>query len=348
MASGKVQTTTGLINPDELGNTQMHEHIYIKYTNFFEEPSDPCEKEFATKPFSLEHVHWIQYNYNKSLPNLTLDEPQVAERELELFKKYGGKTIVEVTTHGIGRNPTFLSELSQKTGINIISGAGFYLDCVHPEDMNTRTESDLENQMVKEVTEGIDGTTIKAGLIGEIGCSWPLTQNERKVLRAAARAQNRCGCALMVHPGRNVRAPMEILNILIAAGANMPRVIMCHIDRTVHDWNVIREIVATGCVLEYDLFGSEISYYPYASDVPGMPNDTQRIQWVKRLVDEGFVNQVVISHDVYTKHRLSTYGGHGYGHILKNIVPRMKTFGITDENITQILQGNPKRLLTFL
>ena len=62
----------------------------------------------------------------------------------------------------------------------------------------------------EEVTEGIDGTDIKAGLIGEIGCSWPLTQNERKVLRAAARAQTRCGCALMVHPGRNVRAPMEV------------------------------------------------------------------------------------------------------------------------------------------
>ena len=63
---------------------------------------------------------------------------------------------------------------------------------------------------MKEVTEGIDGTDVKAGLIGEIGCSWPLTQNERKVLRAAARAQNRCGCALMVHPGRDVRAPMEV------------------------------------------------------------------------------------------------------------------------------------------
>lgn len=232
--------------------------------------------------------------------------------------------------------------------MNIVAGAGFYLDCVHPHDMKDRTEAELEHQMVKEVLEGFGDTGIKAGLIGEIGCSWPLTENEKKVLRAAARAQRRCGCALMVHPGRNVAAPMQILNILKEAEADMSRVIICHIDRTVHDWNVIREIAATGCVLEYDLFGAEISYYPFASDIPGMPNDTQRIQWVKRLVEENFINQVVISHDIYTKHRLSAYGGHGYGHILKNIVPRMKTFGMSQIQIDQILKRNPQRLLTFV
>ncbi len=92
----------GSIAPEELGNTQMHERIspyllsslhlfnsfnfsllaiidiFIKYTKFFEEPTDPKEKELANKPFSMDHIHWIQYNYNKSLPNLTLDEFQVA------------------------------------------------------------------------------------------------------------------------------------------------------------------------------------------------------------------------------------------------------------------------------
>lgn len=69
-------------------------HIHINYLNFFEEPADPCEKELARKPFSLDHVHWIQYNYNKSIPNLTIDEADVAEKEMQIFKNQGGKTIV--------------------------------------------------------------------------------------------------------------------------------------------------------------------------------------------------------------------------------------------------------------
>lgn len=76
--------------------------------------------------------------------------------------------------------------------------------------MTNRTEKELEEQMVREVQHGFGETGIKAGLIGEIGCSWPLTENEKKVLRAAARAQRRCGCALMTHPGRSVNAPMQV------------------------------------------------------------------------------------------------------------------------------------------
>ncbi len=76
--------------------------------------------------------------------------------------------------------------------------------------MSSRTEEELEQQMVREMKEGIDGSGIKAGLIGEIGCSWPLTDNEAKVLRAASKAQIKCGCCLMVHPGRNVNAPMQV------------------------------------------------------------------------------------------------------------------------------------------
>ena len=80
-------------------------------------------------------------------------------------------------------------------------GAGWYIDQVHPEDMNSRTETYLSKQMIKELTVGINDTTVKAGIIGEIGCSWPLTDNERKVLRAAATAQSETGAPSLIHPG---------------------------------------------------------------------------------------------------------------------------------------------------
>ena len=86
-------------------------------------------------------------------------------------------------------------------------GAGWYIDKVHPEEMGERTESDLADQMVTELTDGVGDTGVRAGIIGEIGCSWPLTDNERKVLRAAATAQQETGAPVLIHPGRDPSAP---------------------------------------------------------------------------------------------------------------------------------------------
>jgi len=343
--SGKVQTVCGLLQPDSIANTLMHEHIFVDVKSVFFQPP---EEELSHAPFTLENLHWIQYNYQKHLPNLILDEFDIAEKELQYFKQQSGNTIVDVTTHGIGRNPRRLREVSLKTEVNVVAGAGYYVGMVHPADMGDRSEKEIEDQIVKEVVEGIDGTDIRAGIIGEIGCSWPLSANEIKVLKAAARAQKRCGSALSVHPGRSRLAPKQILDILREAGADLSRVVLCHVDRTTDRFEDMLSWVSTGCILEYDLFGMEISQYPFGGDIPGMPNDTQRIQWVKSLIDAGFTSQVVLSHDIYSKHRLNVYGGHGYAHILKNIVPRMEKIGITKQTITNILQENPRRLLTFL
>ena len=79
-------------------------------------------------------------------------------------------------------------------------GAGYYVDIVHPGDMDDKTESELADEITGQLTEGVDGTGIRAGIIGELGCSWPLTDNERKVLVAGARAQQATGAAILIHP----------------------------------------------------------------------------------------------------------------------------------------------------
>ena len=121
---------------------------------------------------------------------------------------------------------------------------------------------------------------------------------------------------------------------------------MSHVERTIFQWENLKALAETGCYIEYDLFGQESSYYPLMSQ-SYMPNDAQRIDQIHKLIVEGFGNQVLLSHDVFCKHRLARYGGHGYDHILRNIVPWMRVRGFTEEQINTMLVENPKRVLTW-
>ena len=186
---------------------------------------------------------------------------------------------------------------------------------------------------------------IRAGIIGEIGCSWPLTDNEHKVLRAAAAAQRRTGAAILVHPGRDEDAPGQVLDVLDDAGSDLGRVVMAHLDRTVDDLDILFEIAGRGCYLEYDLFGLESSHYPLGD--LDMPSDAQRLGFIRRLIAGGYADRIVVGHDIYSKHRLVSYGGHGYAHFLQNIVPKMERKGFAREHIDAITVENPRRVLTF-
>jgi phosphotriesterase-related protein len=342
---GRVQTVLGLVEPESLGVTLSHEHLILDGRKLFQEPEEISQKKLAYEPISLENLGWVRYNWTSHLHNRALLDEDVAIKEAGTHRRAGGKTIVEVTSVGLGRDPVALARISRATGLNIIMGSGYYLAITHPVDMDGKTEEQIAEEIVNDIVNGVNGTGIKAGLIGEIGCSCPWTENERKSVRAAAIAQKRTGAPLMIHPGRDKTAPLEIVAVLKEIGADLTRTIMCHIDRTLFDWENLLAFAETGCCLEYDIFGNESSYYPL--DNIAMPNDAQRMDWIARLISEGFGGQVLISHDICTKHRLTCYGGHGYHHIVENIVPRMANHGISDADTNTILIENPKRLFTF-
>ena len=343
--TGLAQTVLGPVRPEELGPTMTHEHVLIDFTSILQPPEDPSNPGPAFEPVSMENLGWVSYNYFSNRDNLLLKDEETAIRELMLYKRAGGGTLVEASTIGLSRDPRGLRRIAKAAGVNIVMGAGFYVDDVHPDGMDERSESDLADQIAGEILSGVDGTDIRAGIIGEIGCSWPLTANERKVLRAAAAAQRRTGSAVLIHPGRNQDAPKEVLDVLAEAGADLGRVIMGHLDRTVVDLDALLAIAARGCYLEYDLFGLESSYYPL-SDLD-MPNDAQRLRFIRELVSEGYADRVVVGHDIYSKHRLTSYGGHGYAHFLGNVAPRMERKGFDREDIDAITTGNPARVLAF-
>lgn len=342
---GLVQTVLGPVHPSELGATTTHEHLYVDFSFMYRPAQDSPSPELTDAPIALENLGWIRRNYYSNRSNLQLMDLDTTISEVRSYRAVGGGAIVDATSAGIGRNPIALAQISRESGVHIIMGAGFYVAAVHPADMDERTVDDLSREIIGDIHDGVKGSGVKAGIIGEVGCSWPLAPNERKSLSAAAIAQRETGAAILVHPGRHQDAPLEILELLVNGGADISRVIMGHLDRTVFDFQAIQSIAASGCYLEWDLFGNEGSYYPLAEI--DMPSDAQRLDFIRRVADAGYSHRVVIGQDIFTKHRLLKYGGHGYGHIHENIVPKMRRKGFSEDAIRAITVENPARILTI-
>ena len=343
---GLIQTVLGPILPSDLGPTTTHEHLYIDFSFMLRPAQDSPSREMECAPIVLENLGWIRRNYYSNRSNLQLMDLDTIIQEVSMFRKAGGGAIVDATTIGIGRNPKNLVKISEHTGVHIIMGAGYYVGAVHPDDMQKRSVDELAFQITSEVSEGIGNTAVKAGIIGEVGCTWPLTATERKSLSASALAQQETGAAILIHPGRHPDAPAEILEILANSGADISRVIMGHLDRTLFEFDALLSLAKSGCFLEWDLFGNEGSHYPLAEI--DMPSDAQRLDFIRRIADSGYSNRIVIGQDICTKHRLVKYGGYGYGHILENIVPKMRRRGFCEDLIRAIILDNPANILALV
>ncbi len=354
-ASGKVQTVLGLIEPEGLGITLPHEHFLIDLTMggvYFIEPEGMSERALAHQPVSLENLSWVRYHTKDNLDNQILDNIDMAIKEALRFKLEGGGTIVDQTNHGLGRDPRALARIARATGLHVVMGSGYYADSpATKEHVATLSEEVLAEDIVNDFTHGAGDTGVRSGIIGELGCSWPLTPNESKGLCAGARAQSLTGASITVHPGRNDRAPLEIIEVLAAADADLSRVVICHMDRCGYSIETRLNLLQAGCFIEYDLFGFE-GYYPARvalaeGKLPDTPNDLGRIREIQDLIGRGYLSQILISHDIGMKVMLTSYGGWGYAHILREVVPLMRVYGLTDDAIHTMMVENPRRLLTM-
>ena len=346
----KVQTVLGLIQPKELGITLPHEHLICDGSTWCTEPAEASEKRLVRHPVTMDILWWLRYHPFQNYDDCQLLDEKTAIDEVLIYKAFGGRSIVEVTIRGICPDPLAVARISRVTDINIVMGTGYYVAQSYPAvrvNMDAKSEEEIAEEFIADILEGFASTGVRAGIIGELGCSWPLTDNEKKVLRAGARAQKATGAAINVHPGQNEGAAMECIRVLEKAGADLSRTIMSHCDRAVRERKNRLELAKTGCTIEYDLFGRE-GYYPTRFRVLDIPNDAQRLNELKELADKGYQNQLLISHDNWTKTSLCRYGGWGYAHILRDTVPVMKLKGFSKELIDTLLIENPKRLLTFV
>ena len=346
--SGKVQTVLGPVEPESLGITLMHEHLVLDMGCYFQEPSEASERSWVDAPLTMDRLGGVVRRSHFIRAAQRVYEEDAAIEEVSQYRYAGGATLVEVTSVGIARDPLALARIARATGLNIVMGGSYYVPVSHPPDMDDKTEDEITAEIVRDVTVGVGETRVRTGIIGEIGNFWPLTDNMRKVLRASAHAQAETGAPITIHPGLRDWSPHGILDVLESAGADPTRVVMGHLGMAIRDEGALKELAQRGCFLEYDHFGSfEDTSLEYLDRHDFVISDAQEMDVLRFLVDEGHLDQVVISHDVCYNHHHARYGGKGFAHILENIVPRMRRRGFTDDQIDAMLVRNPRRALTF-
>lgn len=347
--SNSVETVLGSKPLSELGKTLTHEHFGIDFRKFYIPPPNNLKHHLDNRMF-LHNIGFVkQYPYS-NVDNLKFygdDAAKAVHADVELFKEAGGGTIVENSNHGLNRNISLMKDVSQRTGINVIAGTGHYVAVMQKPSTLSMTKEEMYNLMYKELQEGCtEYPEVKAGFIGEVGSTWPIEDFEKRAISATGELQAQLHCSVSFHPGRNASAPIEIMRLYQEAGGDPSRAIMSHIDRTLLSKQQIMEFADdTKCYIQFDLFGYECSPYQLNPSID-IISDGQRVKRIAKLKSEGKLHRVLMSHDIHTKHRLINFGGHGYSHIVNNVVPLLRNRNFTMEEVELLMVENPKRWLT--
>ena len=327
--AGKILTVAGPIEPSAAGQTLMHEHIFIN---------------FKAPPPMLPPVRGISVLQPSPMPaagerrggGLTNYDESLAE--IMAFKKIGGGTIVDTTNFGLTRDPEALLRVSRASGLHVVMGAGWYQKGLHPPDMTERTIDELSDIVVRDVTIGAQGTSIRSGIIGEVGINGkPLVENELKSARASARAARLTGAPMSIHSFGTPEEMLEILDIVASEGVDLSRVVMSHTGG--RDMAYMKQLFERGVYVEYDYMGQA----PLSAE-----RGARIVDSIAEVIAAGYADNVLIAHDVCTPPQLQKNGGGGYTYIATVIVPGLKAKGISDETIGKILVDNPRRVLTFV
>ncbi len=310
---GYVQTVLGRIDPSDLGFTLPHEHTQT----------------------ALWHVQ-SRWDYWQ----LTRDEPVILA-ELERFRAAGGRSIVDLTLPGIGRDPDWLVSISQQSGLNVVMGSGWYRTAYYPVEalIDRRSTDALADELVREFEEGVGESRARPGIVGEIGTDKPwVSPPEERVHRAAARAARRTGRAITTH---SVQSPigLEQLSLFEEEGVDPGRVVIGHSDSyPVLDHYL--EIVRRGASLEFDFLG--MSFTPLERH-----GEDRLVELLLELLSRGHADRVLLSQDVCHDSQLKRYAGHGYVYLVETFLPRLQAAGVSEAEIETMTVANPARILTI-
>ena len=344
----RVQSVTGNASPEELGITLPHEHLLFDLSCYYVAPPAATNKQLAEAPVSIRNLGEIHRNPFAVKQNLLSFDVELLIKELSYYRRAGGGALVDMSNHGLARDPAALRAISIATGVKIIAGSGYYVAASHPPRVKTMSIDDIAAEITGDVQHGMDGTGIRAGIIGEIGTSRELAADEVKVLRGAARAQAKTGASLNIHPfcgwpGPWAMAAHKLLDVVEEEGGDLSRVVLSHMDSNGFVDSEHISLAKRGAYIEYDTFGQEHYYSATEWD----PRDTERVSGVASMVKKGYSSKLLISQDVCFLDCFREYGGYGYDHILRNIIPMLRSKGVDQRTIDEIMIENPKKVLTI-
>ena len=300
----QLMTVTGPIEASNLGFTLMHEHLLL----------------------DLLKDSW-------SVNNL-LYEPELAYLEVMRYKNAGGVTLVDQTNRGLGQDPVEVKKLAERTGLNIILGCGRYREPYYEEYLNHWYVDEIAEQMITDITEGIDDSGVKAGIIGELGAheKW-VSPVEERVLRAGARAHHKTGLTIATH-GTNSPVALDQLDILKEEKVDFNRVVVGHCGSWPYP-EFHAEIVKRGAWLSFDNLSDTNPY-----------ELKKCLKLIEQIVKAGNLDRILLSHDVCYRTHYVSYGGCGYDFISTRLLDHLVGIGFTDEMFHQVMVDNPRRALT--
>jgi phosphotriesterase-related protein len=349
-----VHTVLGPIDAAAMGVTMSHVHLTLDILCWHMPPASPALRELADRPLGLENLGLARRNGLAVRDNLVQRDRALAARELAAFRAAGGGTVVDMELPGIGRDVRALVEIARATGVHVVASTGWYTAGSHPADVAGKSVEELAETMVRELTEGIDDTGVRAGNIGEIGLSGlpqdPWQPAEERVLRAAGRAQARTGASLTLHPNTGTHGLREApadhldryLDTLEAEGADLGRVYVSHMG--FFPAARAAALLARGLgFVSYDHFGHE-EYYEGIGPGRGFPRDKEEVAAVLELLERGHAARILIGCEVGWKTCYRAYGGWGYGHVLEHVVPWLRDAGASADDVATITVRNPARL----
>jgi phosphotriesterase-related protein len=333
--TASVQSVTGPVGPDDLGITLPHEHVFINMT-----PTEPRD------------------GY------MTVWEERKAD--IERFAAAGGRTILDVTNAELSnyaapvyfdrdpehqvQNPVTGSRsianvlatkaMAEETGVTVILGTGHYFERYFDVDWFDRTSTEqIARYLVADLEEEIPGTGVRAGFIGEVASDLPyVTAREERSFRASGRAAARTGAMVTTHAPTFPTAETQI-DILVAEGVDPSRIVIGHTD-TVKALEYSVDLLERGVYVEYDCMmavksGGAIHEHELQ----------RRIEYLKALVDRGYADRILLSHDVSQRSHQAALGGPGLTFIFEEFADAAVAAGIPAEVLRGMWTDNPRRAL---
>ena len=223
--------------------------------------------------------------------------------------------------------------------MHVVAGCGVYLDRPHPPEVRGLGEEGLTDLLRSALDDAIPGAGFRAGVLGLIGTSAPVTAAEHVALRAAGRAAAATRAAVTVRLDPAERCGHWVLDELGAVGCRPEQVIFGNADEFL-DLAYLGSLADAGATLEV-CFGNEAYYRNGYKD----PTDAERLAALEELLGAGHGGRIVLGCSVWTKSQLGAFGGMGYGHLLRRIVPELARRGVGEAELTRMLVANPARLL---
>ena len=282
--------------------------------------------------YTLMHEHmFIDLSGVKNNLDCRLDCLDETINEMKKLYSKGVRNITEVTNMGMGRDVNYIKKISQESGINFICATGYYKEPFLPDYVKDATVDELAEIMIKDIEIGIDGSDVKAQIIGEIGTSKnEMTDLEKKVFLSAIKAHKKTGVTITTHTTIGTYG-LDQIEFFEENGVDLNKVVIGHVDLS-GDIDYVLSILKKGAYVEFDTIGKN----NYLSD-------DIRVDMLKVIEEKGYIDRVFLSLDITRKSNMEYMGGIGYSYIFDIFIPKLLEKGLSKESIDKMLYHNPRR-----